>query len=151
MAVRAIPEGIHTLTPNLALDGAAEAIAFYEKAFGAVEHARAPDPSGKKIWHAEIQIGDSRVFLNDVFPEMGGGAKTASLWVYCDDVDGWFERATKAGAKADMPPADMFWGDRMGKVTDRWGVEWTLAQHVKDMSPEEMKKAQDDFLARSKH
>jgi PhnB protein len=145
--VKAVPEGMHTLTVQLSLDGADEAIAFYAKAFGAKEIARSPDPSGKKIWHAELRIGDSVVYLNDVFAEMGGRPQPASFWLYTDGVDAAFKRATDAGCKVTMPLADMFWGDRTGQVTDKWGVQWNLAQRVKDMTPEEMKKAQDEFVA----
>src|ERR1700722_15526947 len=145
--VRAVPEGLHTVTASIAVDGAAHAIAFYAKAFGAEEITRAPDPNGKKIWHAAIRIGDSQIFVNDVFPEMGGGAQKAKLWLYLDDVDAAFRRATDAGAIVRMPLSDMFWGDRMGTVVDKWGNEWTLAQHIKDMTPDEMKKAQDAFVA----
>jgi PhnB protein len=145
--VRAVPEGLHTVTASIAVDGASEAIAFYTKAFGAEEVMRAPDPSGKKIWHAAIRIGDSQVFVNDVFPDMGGGAQKVKLWLYLENVDAAFKRATDAGATVRMPLSDMFWGDRMGTVADKWGNEWTLAQHVKDMTPEEMKAAQDAFVA----
>ena len=106
---------MHTVTAELAVDGAAEAIEFYKKAFGAEEVTRAPDPSGKKIWHAQIRIGDSQVFVNDVFPEMGGSAgRRRSLWIYVENVDALFKRATDAGATVKMPLADMFWGDRLG-------------------------------------
>ncbi len=145
-----VPEGLHTLTPSLAVDGASDAIEFYKRAFGAEEIVRAPDPSGKKIWHAQLRIGNSAFFVNDIFPEMGGSASSASLWIYTDGVDAAFARATGAGAKATMPVADMFWGDRMGSVVDRWGIKWTLAQHTKDMSPAEMKAAQDEFVATMK-
>jgi PhnB protein len=145
--VRAVPEGLHTVTASLAIDGASDAIAFYKKAFGAEEVMRAPDPSGKKIWHASIRIGDSQIFVNDVFPDMGGGAQKGKLWLYLENVDAAFKRATDAGATVRMPLADMFWGDRLGTVVDKWGNEWTLAQHIKDMTPEEMKAAQDAFVA----
>src|ERR1700677_2772184 len=95
--VRAVPEGLHTVTASLAVDGASEAIEFYKKAFGAEEVMRAPDPSGKKIWHAQIRIGDSQVFVNDVFPEMGGSANITRLWIYVENVDSLFKRATDAG------------------------------------------------------
>ena len=144
--VKAVPEGFHTITPSLSLEGAAEAIEFLKKAFGATEHTRAPDPSGKKIWHADLTIGSSHLFVNDVFPDMGGKPRSASLWLYFDDVDAAFKRATAAGAKVAMPVMDMFWGDRMGQVTDRWDNQWTLAQHTRDMTPEEMKRAQDEFV-----
>jgi len=136
--VKPIPEGLHSITPNLAVDGAAEAIEFYKRAFGAEEVMRAPDPTG---------IGDSCFFVNDVSPEMGNKPTVCSLWVYAPNVDAAFERATKAGAKPAMPPQDMFWGDRMGAVVDRWGITWNLATHVKDLTPDQLKKAQDAAVA----
>jgi PhnB protein len=146
--VKGVPDGMHTVTAALAVEGAAEAIEFYKKAFGAEELSRAPDPSGKKIWHASIRIGDSPVFVSDTFPEMGSGKPSkASLWLYVESVDALFKRATDAGATVKMPLADMFWGDRIGSVVDKWGNEWTLAQHTKDLTPDEMKKAQDAFVA----
>jgi uncharacterized glyoxalase superfamily protein PhnB len=88
------------------------------------------------------------LFVNDTFPEMGaGGPNTASLWIYTDNVDQKWKRAVDAGAKVTMPLADMFWGDRMGVVMDPFGNRWTLSQHMKDLSPEEMKKAEQDFVA----
>jgi PhnB protein len=143
-----IPEGLRTVTPQLTIDGCAEAIEFYKKAFGAIEIRRAPDPSGKKIWHAELQLGDSVIFVNDAFPEMGSTADSTTLWVYGEGVDAAFDRAVGAGAKVKMPLADMFWGDRMGAVVDAWGNRWILAQHVKDMSPEEIKRASEETAAR---
>ena len=149
MAVRPIPEGMHSITPRLTLKSCAEALEFYVRAFGAVEKGRGVDPSGKKIWHASFTIGDSTIFCSDEFPELGT-AKPASLWLYTDDVDAAFERAVDAGATVLMPLADMFWGDRFGKLVDPWGVEWSLAQHVKDLSPEEMKKAREAAVAEFK-
>jgi PhnB protein len=144
---RPIPEGLRSVTPSFSVEGAADAIAFYIKAFGAKEIQRAADPSGQKIWHAQIQIGDSAVFLNDTFPDMGP-AQPASLWIYSDNVDAAWKRATEAGGVTiRMPLADMFWGDRTGTLVDRWGIQWTLAQHMKDLTPEQMKKAQDEFVA----
>jgi uncharacterized glyoxalase superfamily protein PhnB len=145
-----VPEGLHTVTAQLNVEGAADAIEFYKKAFGAVEVMRAPDPSGKKIWHAHIRIGDSAIFINDTFPDMGGGANKTSLWIYTDKVDAAYKRAVDAGCTVRMALADMFWGDRMGSLTDKWGNDWTIAQHMKDLSPEEMKKAQDAFVAQMK-
>jgi uncharacterized glyoxalase superfamily protein PhnB len=94
-----------------------------------------------------MKIGNSIVFVNDVFPEMGGGVQTASLWLYTDNVDQWWKRATEAGGKVTMPIADMFWGDRLGQIADPFGNKWNLAQHMKDMTPDEMKQAQDAFVA----
>ena len=148
--VKKIPDGYHTITPQLAIDGAAKAIEFYKKALGAEEIMRAPDPSGQKIWHAVLQVGNSRIFVNDVFPEMDPVGHKSSFWLYVDNCDQAFKRAVDAGCKALMPVADMFWGDRMGHVADPFGQQWTLATHVKDMSPEEMKKAEQAFLAQQK-
>lgn len=136
-----IPEGLRSVTPQITIDGCAEAIEFYKRALSAVEVSRAPDPSGKKVWHAQIKIGDSAVFVNDAFPEMGGGATPTSMWLYSAEVDAAFKRAVDAGAKVLMPVTDMFWGDRMGTVVDKWGNRWSFAQRVKDLTPEELRKA----------
>ncbi len=145
--VKAIPQGMHTVTPCLTINGCAEAIEFYKKAFGAEEVMRAPDPTGKLIWHAAIRIGDSTIFLNDEVPGMSRPATPASLWLYVEGVDAAFKRATNAGCQVVMPVTDMFWGDRFGKVTDKWGNDWGIASHVKDMTPEEMKEAEKAFIA----
>ena len=145
--VKPIPEGLRTLTPSLTVEGAAEAIEFYKRAFGAEERNRAMDPTGKKVWHAELRIGDSAFFINDTAPEMGATPSFSSLWIYTGDADAAFDRAVKAGAKATMPMADMFWGDRVGMLVDRWNIKWNIAKHVKDLSPTELKAAQDAFVA----
>jgi PhnB protein len=133
-------------------DRVLEAIAFYEKAFGAEVHARAMDPSGTKIWHAHLQIGSSAIFVNHVFPEMDPGAKqsVSNMWLYVDDVDASYKRAVDAGATPGMPPADMFWGDRMGTLVDPFGQRWTVATHTKDMTPEEIASAEAAFVASMK-
>ena len=143
MAVSYIPEGYHSVTPYLIVDGAAEAIRFYGEAFGATEVLRMP-MGEDKLAHAEIRIGDSHVMLADEFPDMGflgpqkrGGA-TASLMVYVEDVDAAFARALEAGATEERAPADQFWGDRMGTLVDPFGHRWTLATHIEDVSEEEM-------------
>jgi PhnB protein len=150
MAVSPIPDGYHTVTAQLAIEGAAKAIDFYVKAFGAEIVDRVPDPSGQKIWHASLRIGSSMLFVNDVFPDMGGSPSHSNLWLYLTDVDASFKRAVDAGAKAKHPPTDMFWGDRMGQVVDPFGQSWTLTTRVKDMTPEEMKKAADAFAEQMK-
>ena len=142
-----IPEGLRTLTPSLTVEGAADAIEFYKRAFGAEERNRALDPTGKKVWHAELRIGDSAFFINDTAPEMGATPSFSSLWIYTADADAAFDRAVKAGAKVTMPMADMFWGDRVGMLVDRWNIKWSIAKHVKDLSPAELKAAQDTFVA----
>ncbi len=148
--VKAIPAGLGTITAQLTVDGAGDAIAFYKKALGAEEVMRAPDPSGKKIWHAELRIGSSVVFINDAFPDMGGGANVTRLWLYAENVDAIYKRATDAGMKVKMPLSDMFWGDRMGTLVDSWGNEWTVAQRTKEMTQAEMQKAQEGFVASMK-
>lgn len=142
-AVKPVPEGMHTITPHLVIKGASEAIEFYKNAFGAVEHRRMPDSNGL-LMHADVQIGDSHLFLVDEFPEwavlgpksIGGTPVTVHLFV--DNVDAVFARAVAAGATVKMPLMDMFWGDRYGKLLDPFGHEWSLAQHIADYTPEEM-------------
>ena len=148
MAVNPIPAGYHSLTAQLAEDGAAEASEFYKKAFGAEELDRAPHPGGKKVGHAARRIGDSMLFGNDVFPEMGAPDPARSaMWLYVADVDAAFKRAVDAGGQTVMPPTDMFWGDRMGQIKDPFGQKWTIAAHVKDQTPEETQKAMEAMLA----
>jgi PhnB protein len=150
MTVSAVPKGYHTVTAQLAIDGASKAIEFYKKAFGAEVVDQAADPSGTKIWHASLRIGDSMLFVNDVFPDMGGTPSHSNLWLYVQDTDASFKRAVDAGAKAAHQPSDMFWGDRMGQVIDPFGQHWTIATRVKEMTPEETKKAADAFIAQMK-
>ena len=144
--VRASPEGMHSVTPHLICAGAAKAIDFYKKAFGAEEGGRMPGPDGK-LMHAMIRIGGSPVMLVDEMPEWGAlGPKAlkgspVTIHLYVENADAVFERAIKAGAKAVMPIADQFWGDRYGKLEDPFGHHWSVATHVRDVSPEEMQKA----------
>jgi PhnB protein len=138
-----IPKGYHVVTPSIVVRGAAEAIEFYKKAFGAKELSRMPGPDGKLL-HAEIRIGDSVVMLGDEFPNMGAtsplslNGKASSLMIYTKDVDALFNQAVAAGAKVAMPVADMFWGDRYGIVTDPFGHRWQMATHKEDLTPKEM-------------
>ena len=147
-----IPDGYHSVTPYLTVRGAAQAIDFYKRAFGAQERERMPGPDGKSVMHAELRIGDSVVMLSDEFPGMGArspqslGGTHGYLFLYVEDVDTAWERAVSAGAKVTMPLADMFWGDRFGKLQDPFGHEWGLASHKEDVSPEEIgKRAQAAF------
>jgi PhnB protein len=143
---KAIPEGLHSVTPSLTVEGCGDAIEFWKRAFGAQEVARAVDPSGKRVWHAQVRIGDSAIFANDAMPEMGSRAQPSRLWIYIDGVDQAWKRAVDAGCQVKMPISDMFWGDRCGTVVDKWGNEWTLAQRIKDLTPDQMKQAQDEFV-----
>jgi PhnB protein len=145
-AVKPIPEGMHTVTPHLTCDGAAAAIEFYKKAFGAVEAHRMPGPDGR-LMHAMIRIGDSPVMLADEFREWGGtGPKTlggtpVTIHLQVPNADEVFQSAISAGAEVKMPIADMFWGDRYGIVTDPFGHAWSIATRIKDMTPEQMQAA----------
>jgi PhnB protein len=140
-----IPDGYRTVTPYLTVHDAAGAIDFYRRALGAQEIDRIASPDGKRVMHAEIRIGDSVVMLSDEFPQMGPrspqtlGGTTGSILLYVPDVDAAFQRAIDAGAKALLPPADMFWGDRFGKLVDPFGHEWGMATHTEDLSPEEIR------------
>jgi PhnB protein len=143
-AAKPIPEGMHTVTPHLVVNGAAKAIDFYKRAFGAQELGRHPTPDGR-IMHAGIKIGDSHVFLADEFPEMSGdrapsNGSSVVLHLYVPDVDAAFNQAVSAGAKVKMPLANMFWGDRYGQLIDPFGHHWSLATHVEDVTPEEMRR-----------
>lgn len=139
-----ISEGFHTVTPSIVVKGAAKAIDFYKTAFGAEEIMRMDGPHGT-IMHAEIKIGDSMIMLGDEWPDLGykaplPGHTSSSLHVYVPEVDKAFKRATDAGCTIAMPIADMFWGDRYGKVADPFGHVWGLATHVEDVTPEECAK-----------
>jgi PhnB protein len=143
---RYIPEGMHTVTPHLVCAGAAEAIEFYKKAFNATETARMPGPNGK-LMHAAVRIGDSTVMLVDEMPEYGSlGPKALKgtpvvVHLYVEDADAFAKRAAEAGAKITMPVTEMFWGDRYGQLEDPFGHRWSVATHVRDVSPEEMRQA----------
>jgi PhnB protein len=150
--VEAVPRASGALVPGLAIRGAAAAIEFYKKAFGAKELSRMASPDGK-IMHAELRLGDRVLFLGDESPEMGApspqtlGGSPVSFMHYVKDVDAVYARAVAAGAKPVMPPADMFWGDRYGQVTDPFGHRWALATHQADLTPRQMKKAMDEWMA----
>ena len=141
-----IRDGFHTATPYLTLKGAAQAIDFYKRAFGARELERMSGPDGTSVMHAEIKIGDSVLMLSDEFPQSGSqspetlGGTTSAVFLYVPDVDAAFKRALDAGAKGVMPPADMFWGDRFAKLVDPFGHQWAMATHKEDLSPEEIRK-----------
>ena len=145
MTVRPVPEGYHTVTPYLFVRDAARAIEFYRKAFGAVELMRMEGPGGK-LGHAEIRIGDARVMLADEVPEMGIlgpqslGGTSCSLLLYVENVDDRFRQALAAGAAEVRPLKDQFYGDRSGTLSDPFGHLWTIATHVEDVSPEEMRR-----------
>jgi PhnB protein len=144
-ATKPIPDGYHSATPYLIVKGAAEAIDFYKRAFGASESLRMADPKGG-IAHAEIKIGDSVIMLADEHPNMGYrgprslGGSAVSIMLYVTDVDGTFDRAVEAGAKAQRPVANQFYGDRSGTLEDPFGHIWTISTHVEDVAPEEMKR-----------
>jgi PhnB protein len=143
--VKAIPDGYHSVTPYLIVKGAAAAIEFYKKAFGATEIMRMPQPDGR-IGHAELQIGDSRVMLADEYPERGAlgpdssGRAPVMLHLYVEDVDKVASRAVAAGAKEMRPVQDQFYGDRSGMFTDPFGHCWNISTHKEDLTNEEMGK-----------
>jgi uncharacterized glyoxalase superfamily protein PhnB len=144
--VKAVPEGYHTVTPFLSVNGAREAIAFYKQAFGAEERAIAPGPDGK-VMHGEIKIGDSIVMVADA---MMGAPTQASLHLYVQDVDALWAKALAAGCQVVMPLENQFWGDRYGTVSDKWGNRWSMASHKEDLSPDEMKRRMDEAMKQMK-
>jgi uncharacterized glyoxalase superfamily protein PhnB len=143
---------MHTVTPHLVCDGAAAAIEFYRQAFGATEAMRLPGPGGR-LMHAQVRIGDSAVMLVDENPAFGMlGPRTLKgspvvIHLFVEDVDRFFERAVAAGAKGLVPPTDMFWGDRYGVLEDPFGHHWSVATHVRDVTPDEIQKASQSFPA----
>ncbi|HTK91812.1 MAG TPA: VOC family protein [Verrucomicrobiae bacterium] len=143
--VKPIPDGYHNVTPYLIVDGAAKAIDFYKKVFGAVEKMRMPGPGGK-VGHAELTLGDSMIMLADEHPEMDHRGPHAykgaavSLMVYVPDVDATVKTALASGAKVVRPVENQFYGDRMGTIEDPFGHQWYVATHVEDVPPEEMSK-----------
>ncbi|MCW8124959.1 VOC family protein [Microbulbifer halophilus] len=143
MAVNPVPDGYHSVTPYLCINGAAGAIEFYQRAFGAEELFRFPMPDGS-IGHAEIQIGDTRISLADDHPEGGllspQGSSSVGLLLYVEDVDSVFARAVEAGATVRRPLKDQFYGDRMGTLEDPFGHVWFLATHIEDVPEDELQK-----------
>ncbi len=154
--VKSIPDGYHTVTPTLIVKGASDAIEFYKKAFGAQEIMRFLGPDGKSIMHAEIKIGDSSIMLNDEHPQMkclspqSVGGTSSGIFLYVQNADDVFNKAISAGAKSQMPMMDAFWGDRFGSIVDPFGHVWSLATHTKDMTPDEIKKAGEEFMKQMK-
>ena len=152
MKTAKIPEGMHTVTPHLICAGAAEAIEFYKKAFGAVELSRMLSPEGN-VMHASIRIGDSVIMLNDEMPQWESfGPKSlkgspVTIHLYVENAEAVFAQAVKAGAKVTLPLEDAFWGDRYGKLEDPFGHQWSIGTHLRDVTPEEMQKAMAEMCA----
>jgi PhnB protein len=145
MAVSAIPENYPRIIPYLSVDGADEAIKFYDTVFGAKAGTKMNGPDGKVV-HAELEIGNGMVMLADVFPDMGGksptelGGSPVTLMIYVEDVDDCFKRAIANGATQTRAVEDQFYGDRSGSFTDPWGHVWYVASHIEDVPPDEMEK-----------
>ena len=144
--VSPIPEGMHSLTPHIVCRDANAAMDFYVRAFGAVDSGRLPGPDGK-LMHGMMQIGDSSLMLVDENPEwrmnspLALGGTPVTLHLYVADADAALAQAVEAGATLTMPAADMFWGDRYGQVRDPFGHMWSIATHIRDVSPEEIQAA----------
>ena len=145
------PKGYHSVTPGLTVRDAAKAIDFYKEAFGAEELDRMEGPDGS-VMHAEIRIGDSIIMLGEENPAWGTkspqtlGGVHGSLHIYVDDADAAFAKAVAAGCEPRYPMEDAFWGDRYGKVADPFGHEWGLGTRVKDLTPEETRKAAEAWM-----
>lgn len=152
MAVPTTPAGYHTVTPYLIAKDAHAAIAFYQAAFGAVETCKLTMPDGG-ICHAEIQIGDAKIMLGEECPQWGSksplslGGTPTGFCIYVPDADAAVAQALSAGAKVERPVQDQFWGDRTGTVIDPFGHKWTLATHVEDVSPADMQKRLNAWIA----
>jgi PhnB protein len=150
--VKPIPDNYPQVTPYLSVDGAAAAIEFYEKVFGATERGRMPGPEGT-IGHAELQLGDSLIMLSDPFPGMGIrgpkeiGGTPVTISVYVEDVDAVFEKAIAEGATEQRPVENQFYGDRTGQFEDPFGHRWSVATHVEDVPSDEMEKRAAEFMS----
>lgn len=147
-----VPKGLHTITPQLTLDNAKDTLDWYKKAFGATETYRSLGPDGK-VMHAEVRIGDSAFFANDIMMDHDKGPKArggspAGFWIYVDNCDALFKRAVDAGAKVAQPLDDQFWGDRAGLITDPAGYNWWIATHKEDLSQDEIKKRAEEHFAK---
>jgi PhnB protein len=151
MTVSPIPEGYHSVTPYLIVNGASDAIDFYGRAFGAEETMRLPGPGGK-VMHAEFKIGDSMIMIADEFPERGIqgpkslGGSPVGICLYVENVDVQYEKAVAAGATVTRPIQDQFYGDRSVTVEDPFGHQWTLATHVEDVSGKEIERRMAEFM-----
>ncbi|MEZ0228693.1 MAG: VOC family protein [Planctomycetota bacterium] len=148
--VKPIPEGYHTITATLICRDAAKAIEFYKKALGATETMKMCCSESGKVMHAELKVGDSVFFVSDEMPQMGCMSHPTSLWLYVNDCDAAYNRAIAAGATVKAPLMDMFWGDRMGQVTDAYGHIWTFATHKLDLTQEQMMAGQKAWAAEMK-
>jgi PhnB protein len=150
--VKKIPDGYHSITPYLNVKNGSQAIEFYKKAFEAKELMRMMTPDGKAIAHATLKIGDSAFMLADEIAEMKNlspttlGGSSSGIFLYVEDVDKTFNNAVAEGAKILDPVEDQFWGDRHGSIEDPFGHTWSISTHIRDLSPEEMKKAADEAM-----
>ena len=146
------PDGYHTVTPYLTVKDATKALDYYKKAFGAQVTVSMPRPGGKGVMHAEMKIGDSMIMLADEMPGQDQkspqslGGHTASIFLYVDDADAVYAKAVASGGAGRAPVQDMFWGDRMGRIVDPFGHEWSIATHKEDLSADEMKKRGQEFM-----
>jgi uncharacterized glyoxalase superfamily protein PhnB len=143
MAVRPIPEGFHSVTPSMPINGARKFIDFIKQAFGAQELVCMPMPDGR-VMHAELKIGDSIIMTAE--PMGGFEPMPSTLMLYVNDVDAVFKRAVQAGAKSVIEPSNMFWGDRSGRVKDPFGNFWILSTHIEDVTSAEMEKRTKEFV-----
>jgi len=154
MATKFIPPGYHSVTPSLIVRRASEAIEFYKRAFGAEELGRFEGPGGS-VMHAEIKIGDSIIMIGEENEQWGTKSPLStnglpvSLHIYVEDADAAFARAIEEGATVKYPLENAFWGDRYGKVADPFGHEWGIGTHIKDLSPQEMKQAADEWMSKA--
>lgn len=149
-----IPDGYHTVTPHLVINGAAQAVEWYKKAFGAELLNSMPMPDGR-LMHAELKIGDSMLMMADCFPEYGQkspkelGTSTVVISLYVPDADKVWNQALAAGATVKYPLMDAFWGDRYGQVVDPFGHIWGICTHKEDVSPEECGRRAQEWMAQS--
>ena len=151
--IKPVPEGNHTITAGLVVKGGKKAIEYYKTAFGAQVLSVMNGPDGQSVMHAELKIGDTKIYIGDENPEMGAvspqtlNGSPVSLNIYTEDCDAMFKRAIAAGATVKMPLENMFWGDRYGKITDPFGHQWGIATHIEDVAPDEMERRAAQHMA----
>jgi len=140
------PCGFSSVIPQLSIDNATKGMEWYKQAFNAEIRSSHMDPTGKKLMHGELKIGDSIVFVNDIFPEWGATLSHSSFFLYVPDVDALYKQAISCGAKSKTEPKDKFWGDRTADITDPYGQAWTLATHLQDMTGTQLQEAHQEFM-----
>jgi len=144
------PCGYSNVIASLSIENATKGMEWYKQAFNAEIRSSHMDPTGNKLMHGEIKIGDSIVFVSDIFADWGGSLSHSSFYLYVPDVDASYKQAISCGAKSKYEPKDQFWGDRTADITDPYGQRWTIATHLKEVTGAQLQEAQQEFMKNAK-